>query len=470
MIIDTANGSTCCRVYHNGHENEYQKIEYSSPIRHTDSRARKSLEIPSFLTTQLLINQAQNQLLEHRTIHQGMGATTSKLPPPNVISTTSLPPRRIELHSPGGHSLILTCRNSCQTKLQVCGFSKGFPVSPRPCIPVLLHTHPASPSSALKNADSGIGYKVVKHLPVHSSDMPSITDTVTEVIKYNAKGLISADMKSSAIHNFGSSSWPKTFATDFFLLCTPKSGSRIGVDLVEELQKFYGFIRQQARFHNPLCTRASFNGLLAKLHSPVYTRDSHVCSLAADPLSSQCYCTPGSMALATCFPCKSAIGSESTRACLMHCDSIEKLNGACLKKCLPITTVGEKNNCLESTSPSDEFAKNSWLYLWSSQLRNVAGCSAFSTVKFSLMPNNNAMSLEMSVERVLKRGWGAAVAESPRDSAVAVAGRKSASQRKSRAIKRRLEASKQGTAGDVVKEAGRVRPALKGSTYLTRHG
>ncbi|KAJ8894218.1 hypothetical protein PR048_006830 [Dryococelus australis] len=69
-------------------------------------------------------------------------------------------------------------------------------------------------------------------------------------------------------------------------------------------------------------TVREFNDLLARLHSPVYTRDSHVCSLAPDPHSSQCYFTPSSMALATRFPCKSAIGSELSRACLMNCEPI----------------------------------------------------------------------------------------------------------------------------------------------------
>ncbi|KAJ8895036.1 hypothetical protein PR048_000360 [Dryococelus australis] len=52
-----------------------------------------------------------------------------------------------------------------------------------------------------------------------------------------------------------------------------------------------------------------FIDLLARLHSPVYTRASDVCSLAAAPESSQCYYTLASMALYL-FPCKSAIGSE----------------------------------------------------------------------------------------------------------------------------------------------------------------
>ncbi|KAJ8895307.1 hypothetical protein PR048_000632 [Dryococelus australis] len=40
-----------------------------------------------------------------------------------------------------------------------------------------------------------------------------------------------------------------------------------------------------------------------------------------------------------------------------------QLNGACLKNYHPITTVGEKNKCLESTSSLNEFAKYSRLYI-----------------------------------------------------------------------------------------------------------
>ncbi|KAJ8874887.1 hypothetical protein PR048_022777 [Dryococelus australis] len=44
-----------------------------------------------------------------------------------------------------------------------------------------------------------------------------------------------------------------------------------------------------------------FNDLFAILHTAAYTRALDVCSLAALPVSSQCYHTPRSMALATCF-------------------------------------------------------------------------------------------------------------------------------------------------------------------------
>ncbi|KAJ8867579.1 hypothetical protein PR048_031381 [Dryococelus australis] len=71
-----------------------------------------------------------------------------------------------------------------------------------------------------------------------------------------------------------------------------------------------------------------FNALVARLHSTVYTRDSHVCSLAVNPHSSQCYNTPGSMALTIGFLCKSTTGSESSRACLMNCGPIEKATSA----------------------------------------------------------------------------------------------------------------------------------------------
>ncbi|KAJ8877759.1 hypothetical protein PR048_022214 [Dryococelus australis] len=44
-----------------------------------------------------------------------------------------------------------------------------------------------------------------------------------------------------------------------------------------------------------------FNDLLVRLPSPVHTRASDVCSLAAAPKSSPCYSNSDSMALATCF-------------------------------------------------------------------------------------------------------------------------------------------------------------------------
>ncbi|KAJ8867537.1 hypothetical protein PR048_031339 [Dryococelus australis] len=56
---------------------------------------------------------------------------------------------------------------------------------------------------------------------------------------------------------------------------------------------------------------------------PVYTRASGVCSFAAAPERSPCYSTPGNMDTRYWFPCKSAIGSESSRACLMNCDPVE---------------------------------------------------------------------------------------------------------------------------------------------------
>ncbi|KAJ8895170.1 hypothetical protein PR048_000495 [Dryococelus australis] len=64
-----------------------------------------------------------------------------------------------------------------------------------------------------------------------------------------------------------------------------------------------------------------FNYPLARLHSHVYTRASGACSLVPAPESSQCYYTPGTRYL---FPWRSAIGSESSRVCLMKCEPIAK--------------------------------------------------------------------------------------------------------------------------------------------------
>ncbi|KAJ8873748.1 hypothetical protein PR048_024582 [Dryococelus australis] len=55
------------------------------------------------------------------------------------------------------------------------------------------------------------------------------------------------------------------------------------------------------------------------------------------PESSQCYSTPGSMALRYLFPCKFAIGSESSRAYLINCDPIA--NSTSVYTCL--TSISE---------------------------------------------------------------------------------------------------------------------------------
>ncbi|KAJ8889580.1 hypothetical protein PR048_009080 [Dryococelus australis] len=53
---------------------------------------------------------------------------------------------------PAGSFPDLRAYGSCLTTPQVGGFPQGSPVSPRNCIPVLLHAHLASPSSALKTS------------------------------------------------------------------------------------------------------------------------------------------------------------------------------------------------------------------------------------------------------------------------------------------------------------------------------
>ncbi|KAJ8894975.1 hypothetical protein PR048_000283 [Dryococelus australis] len=57
--------------------------------------------------------------------------------------------------------------------------------------------------------------------------------------------------------------------------------------------------------------------ITARLHSPMHTGSSAVCSLAIAP-------TPGSNGIRRVFPCKSDIGSEVFRAGLINCDPIAK--------------------------------------------------------------------------------------------------------------------------------------------------
>ncbi|KAJ8869935.1 hypothetical protein PR048_028946 [Dryococelus australis] len=54
-----------------------------------------------------------------------------------------------------------------------------------------------------------------------------------------------------------------------------------------------------------------------------------------------------------------------------------QLNEAYLKNCRPITTVGDKNKCLESTSPPNEYAKYSWLYLQHNQSNYYDGLALY---------------------------------------------------------------------------------------------
>ncbi|KAJ8898241.1 hypothetical protein PR048_003601 [Dryococelus australis] len=56
----------------------------------------------------------------------------------------------------------------------------------------------------------------------------------------------------------------------------------------------------------------------ARLLSPLHTGASAVCSLAVTPHT-------GSYGIRKVFPCKSAIGSEACRACLINCDPIAKV-------------------------------------------------------------------------------------------------------------------------------------------------
>ncbi|KAJ8869175.1 hypothetical protein PR048_030745 [Dryococelus australis] len=75
---------------------------------------------------------------------EGRGGVVARLLTPT--------PRRIEFDSRQGHSRISACGNRGGRFRCLTGFPLGSPVSPRPFIPTLLHTHLASPSSSLKTS------------------------------------------------------------------------------------------------------------------------------------------------------------------------------------------------------------------------------------------------------------------------------------------------------------------------------
>ncbi|KAJ8875333.1 hypothetical protein PR048_023228 [Dryococelus australis] len=81
----------------------------------------------------------------------------------------------------------------------------------------------------------------------------------------------------------------------------------------------------------------------ARLDSPLYTRDDIIVCLL--------------VAVSKWGLCTGLLNTHSHYCFLLSIGS--QLNGACLKNCRTITTVEEKNTCLESTSPPNEYAKYS---------------------------------------------------------------------------------------------------------------
>ncbi|KAJ8874123.1 hypothetical protein PR048_024964 [Dryococelus australis] len=73
-------------------------------------------------------------------------------PPPLIRAFGGVVVRLPAMHLGESGSIPVACGNRAGRRLWSVGFLRGFPVSPRPCIPALLHTHLASPSSALKTS------------------------------------------------------------------------------------------------------------------------------------------------------------------------------------------------------------------------------------------------------------------------------------------------------------------------------
>ncbi|KAJ8869033.1 hypothetical protein PR048_030584 [Dryococelus australis] len=108
------------------------------------------------------------------------------------------------------------------------------------------------------------------------------------------------------------------------LLCTSPRPSNFGVYVIVILVARTYFL--VGCMFNILCSRRAtcFKGELSTLFIFSTSVRGFPCAE-----SSQCYLTPGRMEFATCFLAKSAIGSESSRACLINCGPIAKCTQLC---------------------------------------------------------------------------------------------------------------------------------------------
>ncbi|KAJ8881575.1 hypothetical protein PR048_018059 [Dryococelus australis] len=111
-------------------------------------------------------------------------------------------------------------------------------------------------------------------------------------------------MKSFPL-SYTSGSWRVTFFVPFVVISSVFQGKWALLILFTCPDRVSLATSNSAPFaryrHKGIGKFCDFNDLLARLHSPVYPRATDNCSLAVALESSQCYPTPGSMALATCF-------------------------------------------------------------------------------------------------------------------------------------------------------------------------
>ncbi|KAJ8878437.1 hypothetical protein PR048_019015 [Dryococelus australis] len=237
---------------------------------------------------------------------------------------------------------------SCCTMPLAGGFSRGTPASPCPCIPaplrpmVTFHVMPrdddhlrvpaAKPS--LRNREKFkfstsrpctepilprellTLHSCVKLQAVESTAWPSPSKTATkQTLRYVLADCF-ATFSLCTSHYFQAkvtSGYNEALRQRWELALTSVACSQFPQNLTGDYWCFNAAICseniQHRRYSYIVHGQISlgigkcceFNDLYARFHSPVYSRASDVCSLAATLESSQCYYTPGSMALATCF-------------------------------------------------------------------------------------------------------------------------------------------------------------------------
>ncbi|KAJ8865923.1 hypothetical protein PR048_033446 [Dryococelus australis] len=101
--------------------------------------------------------------------------------------------------SPPPHPTVFRMWESCRTMVLVGGFSRGSPVSSRPCIPTLLHTHLTSPASALKTSD--VAEEIYSHFftLLYKTSYFRICECNRDVICFSFYHLVTANVAAGGI-------------------------------------------------------------------------------------------------------------------------------------------------------------------------------------------------------------------------------------------------------------------------------
>ncbi|KAJ8872196.1 hypothetical protein PR048_025798 [Dryococelus australis] len=216
---------------------------------------------------------------------------------------------------------------------------------PRPCVSALIHSRLTPPSSALEtsmftyilymNRDPEISWINTSAFDPHKN--PSVNSKTRERPAI-CRSHSARPLPRCCRFNGAGRSYPTTAVV-------PRNSAILEHAAIDW---FPTGPRRQPRFLRsclPLVEPRVFHGLSwqqVRLGSHRYTRDNVVCSLVA----------------VIKWSLRTGLLNTRSHYCFLLTTG-SQLNGACLTNCRPITTVREKSNCLESTSPPNEFAKYS---------------------------------------------------------------------------------------------------------------